>query len=120
MAINARGNGLAYKHDDDNGVSIYVMSIKHTPVLEAGVDNTDSELKIRIRKVGDTEWFITGGRAVTNGGQVDGISVQSYVYLRMAELLFDLYVLPTIEVNVPDTLPTDWNLDAPEDNEQDG
>jgi hypothetical protein len=120
MAINARGNGLVYKHDDDKGFSIYVMSVKNTPVFEAGVDNCDADLKIRVRKVGDTEWFITGGRAIKQGNQIDGLSVQSYVYPRMSELLFDLYVLPTIEIDVPDILPTDWSIDGDAETGQDG
>lgn len=121
MAINQRGNGLAYKTDTADGVSIYEMKVKNVVVFEVGIFNTDAELKIRIRKPGDTDWLITNGKAAKtadSGDYIDGLTVQSYVYPRLPEMMFDLWVIPQLPevtgTEVPDTFPTDW-LDGPKD-----
>lgn len=111
MAINTRGNGLKYKCDEGD-FSIYEMYVRQHCVFEAVVDNSDPMLFIKIRKPGDNSTaFPTRGQAQKGGGQIDGLSVQTFIYSRLPEMLFDLYILDGLVGEVPDTLPSDWKLE---------
>lgn len=115
MAVK-NGNGLAYKGDVQS-YSVYELFVEGMAVLEAAVDNTDTELKIFVGKQGATfaqvEMGIDGqltettGRAVKGthviGGSedtapdalaehIDGCSVQSYIYPRALRFVVQLHL----------------------------
>lgn len=115
MAIN-NGNGLAYKNDVQTW-SVYELHVSGVVVLEAAIDNSDPELKIFVGRRGATfaqvqlglegQLFETKGRAQNwvhaVGGdettapdaivqQIDGYTVQRYIYPRALRFVTQLYV----------------------------
>jgi hypothetical protein len=115
MAVQ-QGNGLAYKGDIQS-FSVYELFVNGIVVLEAAIDNNDSDLKILIGKQGATfsqvqmgvegQLTETKGRAVKNvhvigGGNdtapdaisehIDGVSVQKYIYPRALRFVVELHL----------------------------
>ena len=116
--IMPESSGLRYQTDEGTW-SVYVMEIGGRPVFEVSVDNEDSDLKIYVGKIG-ARWaqineltdagfgvsLETNGRAQRGthevGGtpeapgelkdHIDGTSVQTYVYPRVARIMADLFV----------------------------
>jgi hypothetical protein len=97
----------AYLRDADTR-SIYVFRVNDVPVLQAVVDNTDSDLTIYVRRWGSDEEIKTNGHArralhelpPTDGTSVpdgladhiDGMSVYTYVVPRLLRFVTQLYV----------------------------
>jgi hypothetical protein len=114
------GNGLKYREDisaqwiTPEGVtettrSIYELWVADRIVALVSVVNTDPELRIQIGKPDADEtgdWHVSEGRAEKNlhpifdengipeglHEHVDGVTVQRYVYPRMAAILANMYV----------------------------
>lgn len=111
-------SGLRYQKDE--GVwSVYVMELDGRPIFEVSVDNADPDLIIYVGRVGarwaqvhevaDADFGVsleTNGRAAKGmhevGGSpetpgdivdhIDGMSVQSYVYPRVARIMADIFI----------------------------
>ena len=125
MAIK-NGNGLGYKGDVQTW-SVYELHVDGIVVLEAAIDNDDSDLKIFVGKRGATfaqvqlgiegQLTETKGRAVKGvhevGGadgevpdglnlHIDGYTVQRYIYPRALHFVTQLYVAkPELPVEKP-------------------
>ncbi len=109
MAIDDKGNGLAYTGDQD-GVSVYTMKYAGVPVFEVGARGADKQ--ILVRKPGD-EWVVTEAEAmVREDGRVSGQFMHIFTALNVPKILLDLYVIPSLPLgDVPDGVPIDWKLE---------
>jgi hypothetical protein len=114
MAKDVNGTGMVYKADEGTW-SVYELWYENRVVLEAAVDNADSELKIFVGYPGSSVAQAIGtpdAMIATNGiakkglhevggtedspgdlkDHIDGVSVQSYVLPRAIRFMADLYV----------------------------
>jgi len=116
-AMFPANSGLRYQKDEGSW-SVYLMDIDERPVFEVSIDNDDPDLTIYVGRVGarwalvhnisDTGYGVpleTNGHATKNthevGGtpespgelktHIDGVSVQSFVYPRVARILADIF-----------------------------